>query len=100
MQRGRRCSLCGALCGGDYEESRGPLAADAFAALRLEQHFARVHPGQAVASEAAASRPLTVRAFEKDAGFATRRQGYGLTMQQGSAALERLGIAGAVQDSC
>jgi 2-polyprenyl-6-methoxyphenol hydroxylase-like FAD-dependent oxidoreductase len=43
------------------------------------------------------ARELSVRAFEKDATFAARHQGYGLTMQQGSAVLERLGLADAAR---
>ena len=36
---------------------------------------------------------ITFKVFERDTYFSDRRQGYGLTMQQGSAALERLGLA-------
>ena len=38
-------------------------------------------------------RGVRVRVFERDGGFAERSQGYGLTMQQGGAALSQLGVA-------
>eukprot|EP00966_Prymnesium_polylepis_P217041 5023223-Prymnesium_polylepis.1 len=82
---GVRCTLCGALCGADFD-ARGtrrgmgrPLTANEYLAHRMRKHHDLVHadrqfeecfPGQRSRSSRALLRsqcaPLTVRAFEKD----------------------------------
>ena len=106
---GVRCALCGTLCGGDYNGTAGalPITAEAFVALRKRQHHNGVHanshaydecfPARAIGASQRPSHPLTSKVFEKDACFSARQQGYGLTLQQGSAVLERLGLANAAQ---
>ena len=49
--------------------------------------------GGLAAALALARRGFQVTVLEKDASFRARRQGYGLTLQQGSAALSCLGVA-------
>ncbi len=45
---------------------------------------------------ALARRGFQVCVFEKDAGFLSRKQGYGLTLQQGGLALRCLGVSDAI----
>jgi hypothetical protein len=52
--------------------------------------------GGLAAALALARRGFNVKVLEKDESFLARRQGYGLTLQQGGAALSRLGVADAV----
>ena len=51
--------------------------------------------GGAALALALQQRGISAMAFERDTTFDQRRQGYGLTMQQGAIALSRLGIAAA-----
>jgi len=100
-----RCAMCGVLCGHDFESGRdsGPRTADGYIAQRRQQHYERFHADRHAyedcfpAARPPTPRPLTVKTFEKDAGFSARRQGYGLTMQQAYTALERLGLAEAAR---
>ena len=48
---------------------------------------------------ALARRGFQVTVLEKDASFLARRQGFGLTLQQGGAALSRLGVQQAVAEA-
>ena len=48
--------------------------------------------GGAALALALQQRGVPVRVFERDACFAERAQGYGLTMQQGATALKQLGL--------
>ena len=48
---------------------------------------------------ALARRGFQVTVLEKDASFLARRQGFGLTLQQGGAALSRLGVQRAVAEA-
>jgi len=48
--------------------------------------------GGAAAALALQQRGIPVRLYERDANFAQRAQGYGLTMQQGATALMQLGL--------
>lgn len=48
--------------------------------------------GGAAVALALQQRGMRVVVFERDASFSSRRQGYGLTMQQGGTALTRLGL--------
>ena len=104
-----RCAQCGALIGtdppvGGVRKGAGssPLTAEPGITRRMIQHHEQVHADRHKFSAcfpgaAPQARELSVRAFEKDATFAARHQGYGLTMQQGSAVLERLGLADAAR---
>ena len=105
MHGGSRCAVCGHPCGIDYSpRHRGrrgeSLGLREFVDRRMRQHHEHVHAGvhplhECFPSATGASHspsPITFQVFEKDAAFSARRQGYGLTMQQGAAALERLGL--------
>jgi len=116
---GVRCRACGALLVYNRGHSRGN-ASEAVGARRLMlAHFAQAHQGrhafdacfpaaaldkrtaeQALAEACNPSqldRQLSWQVYERDASFAARRQGYGLTMQQASLALARLGLLDAVR---
>lgn len=109
LQSAVRCAQCGALIGTDPPDGgvrkgagRSPLTAEPGITRRMIQHHEQVHADRHTLSACfpgaePQARELSVRAFEKDATFAARHQGYGLTMQQGSAVLERLGLANAAR---
>lgn len=48
--------------------------------------------GGLAAAAALSARGIAVTVFEKDVHYAARRQGYGLTLQQGARAIEQLGL--------
>ena len=52
--------------------------------------------GGLAAALALARRGFQVRVFEKDERFLSRKQGYGLTLQQGGLALRCLGVSDAI----
>ena len=97
---GVRCALCGALCSSTHDGRRHAAGSEAMLSRRMQEHHERQHRDlhafgdcfPASPRPSRPSRPLTFTVFEKDANLHVRRQGYGLTMQQGSGALERLGL--------
>ena len=116
---GVRCRVCGALLVYNRGHTRGNASKAVGARRLMLAHFAQAHDGrhsfdacfpvaaldkrtadQALAEACAPTqhdRQLTWQVYERDASFSARRQGYGLTMQQASLALARLGLLDAVR---